>query len=204
MNSIDYIDLRHVETKVLSYAGMCAFILEFILLTAVGWNQHWLAHPQKTTGLDASKFIEAEVFQMPKEAVLHDIAKVQAPVHEVTLSKTPDQGRKAEPEENKLSDENKTESGPPLAPSHGPIAIYSPPPEIPEYLKNQDLKTSVVIDFFVSAQSALTVQLVNSSGNEELDAIAIRSVKTWKFHAAEKDHKAIDSKVRLRILFDVH
>lgn len=74
---------------------------------------------------------------------------------------------------------------------------------IPAYLQNQELKTSVVIDFFINSQGGVTPRLVGSSGNEELDAIAIEAVKKWQFRPAENDHHAIDSKVRLRIVFEV-
>jgi len=74
---------------------------------------------------------------------------------------------------------------------------------IPSYLQDQNFKTSVVIDFFVSALGSVTPKLVGSSGNEELDALALNTAKKWQFRAAEKDHHTIDSKVRLRIIFEV-
>jgi TonB family protein len=49
----------------------------------------------------------------------------------------------------------------------------------------------------------VTPRLLSSSGNEELDVIALNTSRQWQFRPAESDHVAIDSKVRLRILFEV-
>jgi len=170
----------------------------------VGWQQHWIAHPQKSTGLDPTKFIEAQVFVAPPEpAHLVEEKKIAAPVHEATLSKKPDQGRVAKPGEQPDTDKNVTDSGPPALPTHGPIAVFAPTPSIPEYLKSQEIKASAVIDFYVTAQGGVNPRLVGSTGNEELDALAISTAKKWQFRPAEQNHKAIDSKVRLRIIFEV-
>ncbi len=204
MTATSFRDPLRDERKILIYAAAAACFLEFAFLTAVGWHGHWLAHPQKTTGLDASKFIEAEVFKMPREEVLRSEKPVSIPArHEAVLSKKAGQGRKAKPSEKKLVEENQTKAGPPLAPTHGPIAVYAPVPAIPAYLRNENLKTSVVIEFFVTAQGNVIPRLLSSSGNEELDAIAIATVKKWQFRPAEANHKSIDSKVRLRIVFQV-
>jgi TonB family protein len=195
------------SSKTLWICAGSAFALEFFILTAVGISQHWLAHPQKTNGLDQDKFLEATMMQLPEEAHLQEekpIEKVPAP-KEIALSKKPDQGRKAKPNENPLEDKNQTQSSDnvSLGPTHGPVAVFAPPPAIPSYLQNQDLKASVVIDFFITSQGSVIPKLVGSSGNDELDAIAINTAKKWQFRAAEKDHKPIDSKVRLRIVFQV-
>ena len=205
MSTWDYARAPKSEPKVLFYSILIAFLTEIVTLTGISWHEHWLAHPQKTTGLDPSKFIEAEVFQAPSEAHLTEEKHVAVPAshHEAVLSKTPGQGKLAKPGENKSSEENLTQAGPKLTSSHGPVAIFAPPPVIPGYLQNQELKASAVIDFFVTAQGAVTPRLVGSTGNEELDALALAAVKKWQFRPAEKDHRPVDSKVRLRIVFEV-
>jgi TonB family protein len=122
---------------------------------------------------------------------------------EVAISKVPKKGRAPKPGENPLNEQNQTTSGPPMAPTHGPVALFAPAPVIPPYLQNQDLKATAVIDFFVTAQGGVSPRLVGSTGNEELDAIAINTAKKWQFRPAEQDHKPVDSKVRLRIVFEV-
>jgi len=60
-----------------------------------------------------------------------------------------------------------------------------------------------VIEFLITAQGEVTPRLLDSSGNDELDAIAIDTVKKWQFKPAAQDNVPIDSKTRLRILFEV-
>lgn len=180
-----------------------ASVTLLVLLTSIGWHEHWLSHPQKT-GLDESRFVEADVFQFPEEAHLVEEkpAAASAPKAEVAISTSPS-AKKTDPASAPLDEENKTESGPKLAPNHGPVAIYAPPPVLPSYLQDQDLHAHVLIDFYVTAQGGVTPRLVGSSGNEELDAIALETVSKWQFRPGEKDHHAIDAKVRLRIIFEV-
>ena len=96
------------------------------------------------------------------------------------------------------------ESSPDLGPTHGPVAFYTPAPVIPAYLRNQNLKTSVVIEFLITAQGVVAPRLLDSSGNDELDAIALRTAAQWQFKPAAKDNVPVDSKTRLRILFEVY
>ena len=203
MSSWEWVRTPEPEPKVLLYAALFAFFVEAIALTAIGWHEHWLAHPQKSNGLDPTKFIEAEMFQVPQEAHLVEEKRVAvpAPKPEATISKVPGKGKPAK-EESK-TEENQTDSGLKLAPTHGPVAVFAPPPVIPPYLQNQDLKTTAVIDFFVTAQGAVMPRLVGSTGNEELDAIALAAVRKWQFRPAENNHQTVDSKVRLRIVFEV-
>jgi TonB family protein len=186
-------------------SAFVAFALEFIFLTAVAWHQHWLAHPQATTGLDSSKFIEAQVFEMPEKAQLTSKGASVKIAPEAELSKVVGQGKKAKPGEGKLQEENVTHPSPPATPAaatHGPVAVFTPAPVLPSYLQDQDRSTAVVIEFFVTAQGGVIPKLLRSSGNEELDAIALQTANRWQFRPAEQDHKAIDAKVRLRIVFE--
>ncbi len=190
------------DREVFGKAFATAAFLELLFLTAAGWHAHWLAHPGRTT-TDTSNYIEAQVYEVPKEShLVEEKPKVVAPKHEAVLSKVPKKGKEA-PKENKVLEDNQTESGQRLAPTHGPVAVFSPPPVIPAYLRDKELNTSVVIDFYVSALGVTTPRLAGSSGNQELDAIAVEAAKKWQFRPAEKDHKPIEAKVRLRIVFEV-
>lgn len=191
------------ESKILWAAAALAFLFEAVILITVGLQQAWMNCPQ-TKPLDSSQFIEAQMIQAPEEPHLKDEKKIAAPApKEVALSKKVDQGRKAKPGENQNQDQNQTQGGPSLGPTHGPVATFNPAPSIPSYLQNQLLQASVVIDFFVSSTGVTTPKLVGSSGNEELDALAISTAKRWQFKPGEKDSKPIDAKVRLRINFKV-
>jgi TonB family protein len=197
---------HHEDLKILKWSFLGALVFEFVALTFLGIQQHWLAHPQKTTGIDSTKFIEAEVYKLPLESHLMEEKKSAPPkVKEVTLSKKVDQGRKETPEEKSFKTEsNDTNQGPKMAADHGPVAIFSPPPIIPSYLQNKDISASVVIEFLVNNQGKAIPKLIGSSGDEELDALAISSTQKWQFRPAEHGHKPIDSKIRLRINFSVN
>ena len=196
-------DRSHSHRQVLIKSALVAFMTEAVLLTAVGWHKHWLAHPQKTTSQDDSRFIETEIFEMPSEAHLIESKKSSSvKKSEVTLSRRPNKGQ-VNPNPPSLEEENQTESGPLIAQTHGPVAIYAPAPVIPSYLQDRDIHTHVLIDFYVNSQGTAIPRLMSSSGNEELDAIALETVQLWKFRPAEKEGKVTESKVRLRIVFEV-
>jgi len=201
MKSLDIDKLNEEDTRILYKTAVAAVVIEFIILTAFGWEGHWLAHPQKT-GLDESRFIEAEMYQIPKDpAHLTEEKKVVTKVKEAVVSKALS-GAHTQALTKPI--ENQTDAGDNFAANHGPVAIVAPPPVIPSYLQDQDLNSSVVIEFYVNAQGVALPKLIGSSGNEELDAIALSTVKTWQFRPAEQNHKPIDAKVRLRINFQVH
>jgi TonB family protein len=203
MNAADFLPSRDDENpRIIWGAVLVALAVEALLLVVVGNREAFLGRPTKAA--DESNFIEAQVFVPQDTHLVEQTKPVAAPAKpEVAISKDPNKGRVAKPDEKVAPEENKTEGGPQLAPTHGPVAIFSPSPKIPPSLQEGDLHASVVIDFFVAADGTATPRLVGSSGNEELDAIAIDTAKKWRFHAAEQDHKALDAKVRLRILFEV-
>src|SRR5689334_7036407 len=130
MKTLNWVSDEGSFSKILFRSGLIAFFLEASLLTAVGWREHWLAHPQKTTGLDDSRFIEAQVYQVTEQAHLVEEKPLKQPKirHEAVISKEPGKGTPAKPDQKSSEEENKTESGPKLAPNHGPVAIYAPPP----------------------------------------------------------------------------
>lgn len=203
MEAADFLpSLEHESPRITWGAVGVALLLEAIVLVAVGTHEQWLGHHEKAA--DESNFIEAQVFVPQQTHLVEESKPKAAPARrEATISKDPNKGREAKPEEKAASEQNKTEGGPKLAATHGPVAIFSPAPKIPPSLEEGDLHTSVVIDFFVAADGSAIPRLVGSSGNEELDAIAIAAAKKWRFQAAEQDHHPLDAKVRLRILFEV-
>lgn len=206
MRTLEWVTEDRSTHKILIKSAGAALFVLILILIGIGYQNHWLAHPGAPRVMDESRFIEAEMVQIPEEARLVEKSKpAAAPARpEVTLSKTPGKGKSAPEGQTQLEEENQTESGPPpVARTHGPVAVYSPPPVIPTYLQNQEFKTHVVIDFYVTAEGVATPRLVGGSGNEELDAIALSAAKKWQFRPAEEEGKPIDSKVRLRIVFEV-
>ena len=150
--------------------------------------------------------LEAEIMK-PEPVQLHE-NKPQAAhvVKEKTVSQNLAAKNQASDSLKDLVDKpNQTVSGAePEIKTHGPIVESSPAPKLPDYLKNQNLKTSVLIEFFVAANGKVTPYLIGSSGNEEVDALALSSARKWIFQPAINDGNAVDAKVRLRINFEVN
>jgi TonB family protein len=188
--------------------ALLALTLEVILFTVLGWRGDELSHTRKSdlSSMKETQFIEAQVFQLPEQAHLTEEKKLQ-PLEpkraEPTLSKIANQGADAPKTNSPLEEKNQTQTGHPMALTHGPVAVHAPAPVIPSYLQDKEIKTHVVIDFYVNSLGSAVPRLAGSSGHEELDAIALNTVKKWIFRPAETDGKPVDAKVRLRIVFVV-
>jgi len=101
--------------------------------------------------------------------------------------------------------QNQTVAGaPPQVLTRGPQVESAPAPKLPSYLKNQNLKTSVLIEFLVTASGVSTPSLIGSSGNEEVDRLAAKGRSAMDLHGRALNEGKIDRrKVRLRINFEV-
>ena len=174
--------------------------MELLFFLALG-----LGHlPFLRNPFDSANYLEAQIVQLPANAHLAGVEAVQGE-DELVFSRRASPRKKArKTEPPKAPEKNQVEAGPALGPTHGPVAIYSPAPVIPVYLRNQNLRTSVVIEFLITAQGGVTPRLLDSCGNDELDAIALKTASQWQFKPAANNNLAVDSKTRLRILFEVY
>ena len=104
--------------------------------------------------------------------------------------------------------EPKVEPKPAVTP-HVPVFATAEPtsqirPEIPDDLRAEALDKTTVVEVSVNADGTVVeAKVYVSSGVEELDQIAVRAAKRWRFHPATRDGEAIASKVRLHIEFKV-
>lgn len=81
---------------------------------------------------------------------------------------------------------------------------YSPQPTIPDDLRDADFDSNVTAQIMVSTEGdPEDVKIVHSSGNDELDSIALDTAKRWRFKPATRDGVAIESRVLLHIEFQV-
>lgn len=77
-------------------------------------------------------------------------------------------------------------------------------PEIPDYLQQEDYKSSVHVTVEIDAHGTITnVTLSSSSGNADVDRRAVDAQKHWKWHPALRDGHAIASVQRIRFDFEV-
>lgn len=176
-----------------------AFGAELLFFLAIGAMHLSLFH----NPFDNADYIDAQILQLPANAHLSGAEAVKDE-DEVYFNPRHKSRVKRKETVKKTETQNQVNQGPDLGPTHGPVALYAPSPVIPIYLRDQKLKTSVVIEFLITAQGLVTPRLLESSGTPELDSIALSTVAKWKFKPAAKDNVPIDSKTRLRILFEVH
>lgn len=80
--------------------------------------------------------------------------------------------------------------------------VDSPRPEIPSELYEQGLKSSCVARFSIRDTGKFSVKLVSSSGSQEIDDIALKTLQLWKFKPATVDGKPIESSRKIRVEFE--
>ncbi len=85
-----------------------------------------------------------------------------------------------------------------------PAQDYSPQPTIPDDLRNEPLEKNFVALFTVGADGKpIDVKMTQSTGSLELDEIALKTAKQWRFKPATLDGSGVTSKVKLTIEFKV-
>lgn len=188
--------LKSVIISLLIYAFTSGLVLLF-----------FEAHFQPPSFNSDIPMLEAELIDTPTPPQL--LEKKMAPVvtskPEETVSQDLSKGKQDTTGLKSLAEtQNQTvQSREAVILTRGPLVISSVTPQIPGYLKNQNLKTNVLIEFLVTADGNSSPSLIGSSGNEELDVIALKAAKSWIFKSALKDGKPISGKARLRINFEV-
>jgi TonB family protein len=200
MTTYDEYSSLDQDGKRIRQAAAWAVAFEILFFIGMGLGHlPFFRNPFNTTD-----YVEAQIVQLPPNAHLTGAEAVKDE-DEIVYSQKQSHKKKEEKKEPPKTSEphNQVEAGPSLGPTHGPVAFYAPRPEIPSYLRDQNLKTSVVIEFLITAQGGVTPRLLDSSGNDELDAIALKTASKWEFKPAAKDNVPVDSKTRLRILFEV-
>jgi len=78
----------------------------------------------------------------------------------------------------------------------------NPKPIYPPYARRRGIEGRVVLRVEVTAHgTAGAIAVVESSRHDALDAAAIKAVRHWRFHPAERDGAAVPSRVQVPVLF---
>jgi periplasmic protein TonB len=92
----------------------------------------------------------------------------------------------------------------PVGPTQDAVATTTVQPEIPDDLKSEDFKAYVRVRVEVAADGSFAVTLRTSSGNADIDKLALDALKKWKWKPALKDGDPIASTQLFKFEFDVH
>lgn len=85
-----------------------------------------------------------------------------------------------------------------------PLGENQPKPTIPDDLRSDTLDKTFVAEFTVGEDGTpMQVKAVQSTGNDELDRLALEAAKKWRFKPATRDGQPVVGKVRLFIEFQV-
>ena len=84
-----------------------------------------------------------------------------------------------------------------------PKAVFSPEPIIPEHLHEQCFKSCCIAKFLVAPSGKSSVQLISTSGSEEVDEITLETLKRWKFKPATLDGSPVEGSKKVQVEFKV-
>jgi TonB family protein len=76
-------------------------------------------------------------------------------------------------------------------------------PEIPAHLKGKAMQATFMALFTVRIDGSAEVRMLQSSGNETLDDLAMAAARQWRFKPATEDGQYVESYLRLQIEFNV-
>ena len=83
------------------------------------------------------------------------------------------------------------------------LAIEAPQPELPAEHNEQGIKTSCCARFTIEEDGKFSVRLVSSTGSQEVDDLALATLRRWKFKPAQLNGKAVKSSRKIKIEFEI-
>ena len=190
-----------------AFEGRLALPLAFALAALLqGAGIALMAVPSRTAAPPVQPTlapIEAELFDKPQEkshlvarkATRRAIERI-APSNASSIADGP-------PATAAQEEPNRPSVGGAGVATHGPIVAFGPAPRMPEYLRDQNLDASLMIEFTIADDGTAVPHLLSGSGNDELDALALKTARRWQFSPAMREDRPVPSKARLRLNFEV-
>lgn len=83
------------------------------------------------------------------------------------------------------------------------LAIECPQPELTAEHNEQGIKTSCSARFVIDEMGKFSVRLVSSTGSQEVDDMALATLRRWKFKPAQLNGKAVRSSRKIKIEFEI-
>lgn len=81
--------------------------------------------------------------------------------------------------------------------------LASPKPEIPSELSEQCFKSCCIARFIIKADGKASVNLISSSGCDEVDNITLSTLQQWRFRPAMLNGQPVKSTRRVKIEFEI-
>jgi protein TonB len=81
----------------------------------------------------------------------------------------------------------------------GARALYAPPPQIPDDLREDVFETVAVAHFHVGFDGDTKVALLQPTSNPRLNVLLLDTLKQWRFFSAIRNGIAVDSDFDVRI-----
>lgn len=83
------------------------------------------------------------------------------------------------------------------------LAVECPQPEIPASLHEECYKSCCLARFCINHEGKHEVTIVSSSGSDEVDEIALSTLRRWKFKPAMLNGKPVQSVRKIKVEFEV-
>ena len=84
-----------------------------------------------------------------------------------------------------------------------PQPVFSPEPVIPEHLHEQCFKSCCIAKFLVKANGNTSVQLISTSGSDEVDELTLETLRRWRFKPATLDGTPVEGSKKVQVEFKV-
>jgi TonB family protein len=84
-----------------------------------------------------------------------------------------------------------------------PVAIESPKPDYPDAARQAGIRGSVTLDCVVLTDGSVGDVRVAKPLDRDLDALAIRTLRRWRFHPGTRDGTAVPVQVSVEMSFDL-
>ena len=85
----------------------------------------------------------------------------------------------------------------------GARAIYQPKPEIPEALRHRNFVAVAIARFRVAVDGTATVELLQPTGDTDLNKAILDALRTWRFFPAMQEGKPVASVLELRLPIEI-